>query len=282
MSKGKSPRKLLVRTVTGLTMLTAFLVFTWVPGLRPGFAFLIGLLVAVGLYEYYAIVRAREISPETIGGIIGGTLITLSGYLQSVTLVNFMLFGGCLLVSALHIVRGRHSVAGLGTTAFGVFYLGWFGAHVLLLHGLYDGGRHIGAGLVMVLFTAVVLTDTAAYFFGSAFGRHKMAPKASPNKSWEGAVAGFLCALLGVAVLYALDSKGIMPGMPGWSLMKYLHVGAMLSIIGQIGDLAESCLKRSAGVKDSGMIFPGHGGVLDRCDGFLFATPVLYYMAVPW
>jgi len=79
-----------------------------------------------------------------------------------------------------------------------------------------------------------------------------------------------------------LDSRGFIGRLPHWSLMEYLHVGAILSIAGQVGDLAESCLKRDAGVKDSGMLFPGHGGVLDRCDSFLFAAPVLYYMAAPW
>ncbi|MBN2310826.1 MAG: phosphatidate cytidylyltransferase [Candidatus Hydrogenedentes bacterium] len=271
-------RKIALRTVTGGVLTAIFLTLMWHPALEAGFGLFVVVLCGVGLYEYYAIVRAREISPETIGGILAGTAVTLSGYFDSVILTNFLLFGGCLLVSALHIVRGQHSVAGLASTVFGVFYVGWFGAHVLLLHHIAPAG----AGMVTVLFTAVVLTDTAAYFVGSAIGRHKLAPKASPNKTWEGSIGGFVFTLAGMAVLCRLHAGSMIPGLPEWGLGGYLYAGAVLSIASQVGDLAESCLKRDAGVKDSGMLFPGHGGVLDRCDGFLFAAPVLYYMAVPW
>jgi len=270
--------KVLLRTVTGTALLALFLALTLAPGWAPGFAGAVSLLVGIGLFEYYAIVRAREISPETIGGILAGTAVTFSGYFGSLELTNFLLFGGCLLVSALHIVRGVHSVAGLASSVFGVFYVGWFGAHLLLLHGV---PLH-GPGLVLVLFAAVILTDTGAYFVGSAIGRHKMAPKASPNKSWEGAVAGFVFAVSATGVLYWMAHAGRADWLPDWPLWKYMQAGALLSIAGQVGDLAESCLKRDAGVKDSGMLFPGHGGVLDRCDGFLFAAPVLYYMAAAW
>jgi len=107
---------------------------------------------------------------------------------------------------------------------------------------------------------------------------HKMAPVLSPNKTWEGAVAGFLAALLGMAAACLLSRW--FNALPQWTLAHYLGIGAVLSVVSQVGDLAESSLKRAAGVKDSGSLFPGHGGVLDRCDGFLFATPALYYMLV--
>jgi phosphatidate cytidylyltransferase len=264
-----------VRVLTSLVALPAFLALVWFEPLNWVFNVAIGVLAAVGLFEYYSIVRARQISPETIGGILAGTLVCLSGSFNDLTEMNFVLFGGCALVAALHIVRGQHSLAGLSSTVFGLFYIGWFGAHVLLLH---RGAA--GPALVTLLFVSVILTDTMAYAVGSLVGRHKMAPKASPGKSWEGAAAGLAGAVLGVAVLYYVDRRFALR-LPDWTLSKYLFAGALLSAASQLGDLTESVLKRDAGVKDSGGFFPGHGGVLDRCDGFLFAAPVLYYLYVP-
>ncbi|MEA3365315.1 MAG: phosphatidate cytidylyltransferase [Candidatus Hydrogenedentes bacterium] len=274
MAMGK---KLMVRCVTGLVALAVFMTLIWTPGLRLLFTAFVGALTGIGLFECYAIARAREISPETIGGILAGTCVAVSGHLGDAVTTNFVLFGGCVLVSALHIVRGRHSVAGLSTTVFGVFYIGWFGAHIPLMQSLPG----IGPGLVSTLFVTVILTDTAAYFVGSAIGRHKMAPKVSPNKTWEGACAGLFGAIAGAAVLWYLKERAGMSALPAWSLWRYLHAGILVSIIAQIGDLTESCLKRDAGVKDSGNFFPEHGGVLDRADGFLFAAPVLYYLVTP-
>jgi phosphatidate cytidylyltransferase len=181
------------------------------------------------------------------------------------------------LVAALHVVRGQHAVAGLASTIFGVIYVGWFGAHLLLLHGL----PQTGPGLVTILFVIVGVTDSAAFFVGRAFGTHKLAPKASPGKTWEGAAAGLIGAVAGAMVMYFLSRDPRMSALPDWTFGYYLYAGIVLSVASQVGDLAESCLKRDAGVKDSGSFFPGHGGVLDRCDGFLFAAPFLYYMAVP-
>ena len=267
----------LLRAATALVVLPVVLWLIWSPGLGFVFAMFISLLASIGLYEYYAIVRCREISPETIGGIVAGTLVAVSGYFYSLHVTTLTLYGGCVMVSTLHIVRGQHSVAGLSTSVFGIFYVGWLAAHMVLLHGMPESGP----GLVTLLLAAVAVTDAGAYLIGSNFGRHKMAPKVSPNKTWEGAAGGFGCALICVMVFYVLGVKFGWRALPQWPLARYLYTGAMLSSVAQIGDLAESCLKRSAGVKDSGMIFPGHGGVLDRGDGFLFAAPVLYYMVTP-
>jgi phosphatidate cytidylyltransferase len=249
----------------------------WLPGWNWSFAILVSVLVLLGLYELYAITRKRGFSPETIGGMLAGTAVALCGVSGSLTFVNYAFYGGCLLVAALHVVRGHLAVAGLSATVFGIAYVGWFGAHIVLVHGLPD----IGAGLVTLLFVILIATDTGAYFIGGMLGKRKLAPKVSPNKTWEGAIGGFVLALLGGWAVYALQHNGFISGFPEWTLVEYLRASAVLSIAGQIGDLAESALKRDAGIKDSGAIFPGHGGVLDRCDGFLFTSPFLYYMAVP-
>lgn len=267
-------RSMIIRTATAMVVLPVVVLFAWHPFFSLGFTALVAVLVTIGLYEYYAIVRAREISPETIGGILSGAAVALSGATGDPGLTSLLLYWGVLLVASLHIVRGQHSVAGLASSAFGVFYVGWLGAHLLLLHN--EGAR--GPGLVTVLLVGVILTDTGAYLIGSLIGRHKMAPKVSPNKTWEGAVGGLVCTLVGMAVIYGIHAVLEQHVLPDWTLRDYLRAGALLSVAAQIGDLAESCLKRDAGVKDSGALFPGHGGVLDRCDGFLFAAPMLYYV----
>ncbi len=273
----KRPGSLLLRAVTAFVALPCVMALAWIPALRVGFTLFIGFYVAIGLYEYYAIVRAREISPETIGGILSGTLVALSGHCGNPVATNLVLYGACLLVSALHIVRGQHSVAGLASSAFGVFYVGWLSAHILMLRSVPGDGP----ALVTILFVVVPLTDCCAYLAGSVIGRHKLAPKVSPNKTWEGALAGFAAALAGMVGLYWLRRVYGWSILPDWPVARFIQAGAILSITAQIGDLAESCLKRDAGVKDSGIVFPGHGGVLDRCDGLLFAAPVLYYIVTP-
>lgn len=265
------------RVITAVIVLAVFMSVIWIPGLHVVFAVLVAALVMLGLYELYAITRMRGFSPETIGGMLSGTLIALCGLSGSLTFVNYGLYGGCLLVAALHVVRGHLAVAGLASTIFGIAYVGWFGAHMVLIHGIED----IGPGLVTLLFVILIATDTGAYFVGGLIGKRKLAPKVSPNKTWEGAIAGFVCAIVGGWAIYALQQNGTIAGFPDWTLAKYLQSAAMLSVASQIGDLAESALKRDAGIKDSGNIFPGHGGVLDRCDGFLFTSPFLYYMTVP-
>ena len=268
---------LFVRTLTAVVALPAVFCLIWIPSLHIGFSLFIALLAGVGLFEYYSIVRSRQISPETIGGIVSGTLVVLSSHLNNPLVTDVTLDGGSLMVAALHIVRGQRSVAGLASSLFGIFYVGWLGSHITRLRCVPE----LGPGLVTILLVAVSLSDSAAYVFGSLFGKHKLAPKVSPGKTWEGAVAGFAATLAGMAIVWRLQIRFGWVALPDWSLVRYLAVGAVLSVTGQIGDLMESCLKRDAGVKDSGAFFPGHGGVLDRCDGFLFAAPIMYYMAVP-
>jgi phosphatidate cytidylyltransferase len=149
----------------------------------------------------------------------------------------------------------------------------------LLLGGLYVGGLFAfiplirrfddGVGWIFLLLAASWLGDTGAYFAGRAFGRRKLAPVLSPKKTWEGAIGGFLTSMAGAVLfgwLFGLE-------VSWWGIAL---LGGLLDVFGVLGDLAESMLKRAFGVKDSGSILPGHGGILDRVDSVLFAGPVLY------
>jgi len=123
---------------------------------------------------------------------------------------------------------------------------------------------------IFVLFAIIWVGDTAAYYGGRALGRHLLAPQVSPKKTVEGAVAGLAGSVIAGAV-----GGGLVLHEP---LTNTIVIAAVTAIAGQIGDLAESVLKRSAGVKDSSSILPGHGGILDRLDSLLFATPIFYWL----
>jgi len=170
--------------------------------------------------------------------------------------------------------RGKDLYHDLTAPAFGLLYVSWCGAHFVLLHG--TDGR--GAALVTFLICLIALSDTGAYFTGKAIGKRKLAPRISPNKTWEGAFGAVCAAMIGAVVFHYLRGWAPFAGLPAFGILGYLMAGATLSVVGQLGDLAESALKRAAGEKDSGTVLPGHGGILDRCDGFLFGGPILYYI----
>lgn len=153
-------------------------------------------------------------------------------------------------------------VPGLG---FACVYIGLAVVSALHIH-------RIDPRLLLVMIACVALGDSAAYYFGTAFGRHRLAPAVSPKKSWEGAVASFLtAAVLGAAAAWWLQRP----------LEQMLLAAAIASVFGQLGDLLESLIKRAASVKDSGTLLPGHGGVLDRIDALLLAAPP-FRLIVEW
>ncbi len=217
----------------------------------PGVAALLALA-----YVVLAVVTSAS------GFVIWGTAVTLS------------------VATALMLLTDPRTAPGqtVMVTVFAAAYPG-----VLLSHGVWLRGLDASApGLrgAAILFLPVAITwlgDTAAYFVGRAVGRHKLAPRISPAKTWEGAVAG-LAATAGGAILYV----GLTRSLVSWTLSAAgaLVLGAAVALAGQAGDLFESRFKRDCGVKDSSNLIPGHGGVLDRIDSLLFALPVAY--AVLW
>lgn len=152
------------------------------------------------------------------------------------------------------------SLVAMGGLAFAIPY---FAVPIAALYRLQQHDPWV----LFLLLAIVWLGDTAAYYFGSAWGRHKLAPAVSPNKSWEGALAGFAVSMLSV-VVWGFWREGRVAA-------DLLAIGALTALASQVGDLVESLLKRGAGVKDSGGLLPGHGGVLDRMDAMLFAAPVM-------
>jgi phosphatidate cytidylyltransferase len=150
-------------------------------------------------------------------------------------------------------------------TIFALTYVAWLLGHALLLQAFRHGG-----GLIVFLVGVTWAGETAAYAIGSTLGRHKLAPRISPRKTTEGSVAQVVGSSVAAAALAAWL-------VPSWTLAQTLGAGVMLGVLGQVGDLAESVIKRSVGAKDASTLIPGHGGVLDRLDGLLFNTPALVY-----
>jgi phosphatidate cytidylyltransferase len=155
----------------------------------------------------------------------------------------------------------------------GAIYIGWgFGYHLILIRHLTDvADKPVGSELIFFLIAIIWCGDIAAYLFGKRFGRHKLIPQISPGKTIEGTVVGLGFGTLGGLVIWYILLQDI---------LKLAHVpilGLLLGGISQISDLSESVIKRNAGVKDSGSLIPGHGGLLDRCDSLIFSAPALYY-----
>ncbi|MEM7048705.1 MAG: phosphatidate cytidylyltransferase [Acidobacteriota bacterium] len=179
--------------------------------------------------------------------------------------VVFSLAVGLVLVPACLVLFERSdlskALAGVGALTFGTLY---FAVPMLVCFRL----RQFDSWVVFLGFAIVFLGDTGAYYFGRAFGRRKLAPRVSPNKSWEGAFGGLAVALL----VTALWSLGRFEEIR-WPL---IGLAAVTSIAAQLGDLVESMFKRGSGIKDSGTLLPGHGGAYDRIDGLLFGLPVLW------
>ena len=168
----------------------------------------------------------------------------------------------------------------MASAAHAVFALLYTGATMVTLPMLFSSED--GKSVVLFLLCSVWAGDIAALYVGRAVGRHRMAPKLSPNKTWEGAAGSLVGSMAIAAALYGLatgmnahDMNMLLYTGP---LVRWLALAAVVNVAAQVGDLVESALKRSAGVKDSGRLLPGHGGMLDRVDALLVAAPVLWYV----
>jgi len=185
--------------------------------------------------------------------------------------------GLCSLVLVLVCSFGLPLERVLRDSAFSIFPLLYIGLTLATLPLLWV--QAAGPSLLIFLFCVVWTGDIAALYVGRNFGRHKLAPQISPNKSWEGSAGSVVGSLLIAAALVGLarwpESKAALH-FPG-SLIRWLGLAVLLNVFAQVGDLVESAIKRGAGVKDSGSMLPGHGGILDRIDALLLAAPALWY-----
>jgi phosphatidate cytidylyltransferase len=231
-------------------------------------ALMVAVAAALGLYEFYLLTLPQEAGRGTIGAIAVG--VVLCGLFQWATPEVIMVFLVVIMVAfffgyALS-SRGFPTLPHyMGIVLFGILYIPFLLSHLTLINKLPQGILW-----VLLLLATVWVGDTFALAIGSWWGRHKLSPEISPHKTIEGFFACFVGALLTVFACKFLF-------LPTLSTPNALVVGTGIALFGQLGDLSESMIKRGAKVKDSGSLFPGHGGMLDRLDSFLFSTPFLYY-----
>ncbi len=235
------------------------------------FLLLILITVVISLREYYALARKTDPLLPAGFGILLGTLIVFSSYKFSfpyMLAVLFIVLALSLLYFLFTYEAHSNVLHSVGTFTVGLLYVPFFLSHLVFL-------RHLAMGQVWVLFLLAVVFagDTGAYFVGSFLGRHKLCPRVSPGKTKEGAIGG-LVASIGAAYLMRNYF------FPWLTAGQVIFLALSLGITAQIGDLVESMFKRAVGVKDSGNLLPGHGGLLDRIDGVILATPMLFYELV--
>lgn len=272
LSLNKNATRILTGSIIGLIALWCLL--------YGGIALLalISIFVYIGSKEYVQILENKGFYPSLKVMFFSDIIFALLAYFNRFDLVAIA-FTVCSISAFIYVLfRGRQPyIANVSTTILGFVYGGWFPLHLLLIRGLnaenYQGFLKLniqndGLGYVVFLFTTILLTDTGCYYFGKKFGKHKLAPVISPNKTIEGSIGGTICAIIGALIIGYFIHLGIYHS---------LILGVLCTIFAQIGDLSESLIKRDAGVKDSGNILPGHGGFLDRTDSYVLTIPVMFY-----
>jgi phosphatidate cytidylyltransferase len=244
------------------------------------------MATVVGLIELYSAFRQGGYHPRMLVGTGSALAIILAiGFQPTVTfdllppVITFVIVVSLVAELAYHHQPG--SLPSWALTLAGAFYIAWLLSHFILLRSLSVPALHdtifkqlgMQPGVAWIYYTCAItwLQDTSAYFVGRRFGRHKLAPILSPKKTWEGAAGGMLGAILTGAVCVLLLGLPI-------TLLQGALLGLVGGIVGPLGDLSESLIKRQVGLKDASNLIPGHGGILDRADSLLFTVPILYYL----
>jgi len=240
-----------------------------------GFVTIVSL---IALYEFYRLVGHKDVSPHVWIGILAGAILLLFHYgniCPDIVIIkwNHILIGLVLLIGFLELFSGKeHATGNIAFTLAGILYIPLLLGTMVSLREIESGGAEIGYNLVIVLFVSVWTCDSAAYVFGKKWGKSKILERVSPKKTWVGGIAGFITAIA-VAILF--HQTHFFPENT-ISIYHAAGIGAIVGIFGQAGDFVESMMKRDAGVKDSGTFLLGHGGVLDRFDSLIVATPLVY------
>ncbi len=292
---GKTVSNLQLRLLTAAVLIPAVLYVIY----KGGYWVLatVEVITVVGLSEFYRLIEAKGAHPLRRFGTIAGAALPVVAFVgseyHSTILMSAVLLG--VMVAQLGKARISESLASISGTFFGVFYVGWLLSHAIVLrdfHRVAQGkwgdvavaGILPEVGIFYLFFTVaiVIAGDAGAYFAGRAYGRRKLAPKISPAKTVEGAL-GAVVAGIGVGLGSKAIFEILIPGVTvqiGWVVCGVLAV--IISVVGIIGDLVESLLKRDAAVKDTGILLPGTGGILDRADSSLLAIPVMYYLMLAY
>ncbi len=256
------------RVITGVAALGCWLLLLQINSFQL-FWFIISITAAIGLNEYFSMVFKDEGTGFHFLFLGCGVLPLLASFSGRIDLLSAGLITAFTVICAV-IILTRASASSpfnlLVRSCFGILYCGYLPAHIILIMG-----REHGANWLLFLSAITAASDSGAYFTGKACGRHRLCPRISPKKTIEGFIGGLVCGTgtAAVIVVWLLPTANIYLAVPA---------AVVLSCLGVIGDLTESVIKRAMGVKDSGTILPGHGGILDRADSLLLTAPAFYYI----
>ena len=240
----------------------------------------VAILLVGGAWEYVRLYRAVQFEPNQLG-TIGSVLVIVTARFFFADFANALFVLAVLLAMAVHLFAFEHgrNQAGLDftITVAGIVYLGWVGSYLLDLRFILN--QQTGLWWWFIVLPIVWAADTGGYSIGSVYGKHKMAPRLSPKKSWEGYFAGvFTSVLVGAFFAYAFSTLGPKPLDGLISPLQGGLLGLFIGAVAPLGDLGESMLKRQSGLKDSSNIFPGHGGFLDRIDTWIWGAAIGYFI----
>jgi phosphatidate cytidylyltransferase len=262
-----------LRVVASIIFIPCFIIITRAGGYH--FLLLVDTVIFVAMLEFYRMMESKGIRPYKFIGILFGLALPLYVVFRNGIYSNLFLTLGLVTIMCLELSRREVKLAvyHIATTILGVIYVAFLGSHLIMLREFpltINLDYSFGSSFVFLAFIVTWAGDTGAYIVGSSLGKHRLAPRVSERKTKEGSLGGLIFSIGGaVAAKYTLAGY--------LSLWQALLLGLLAGIVGQLGDLFESMIKRDVEIKDASDTIPGHGGVLDRFDSLFFTSPLIYY-----
>lgn len=239
---------------------------------------LVAAITIISLIEFYKLTEKKSSLPNYFLGIIFSIITLLLFFYKRTDFFLPLIFVFITITAIIELFRKENnSISNLSVTFFGAIFLSLFFSTLIGIREFFGGygsdEYSKGGYLVITILATIWICDSAAYFGGTALGKRRLLERISPKKSWEGAIFGFV-----FAILSAIAAKYLILNFLNW--IDVLCIGVVVGTFGQMGDLIESMIKRNAGVKDSSNLIPGHGGVYDRFDSLLFVSPFVYFYLI--
>jgi len=268
------------RLITAAVALPVLIASILYPPLSYLFVAIAVAAIVVALYEFWFLAKRVGAKPDIVVGYAAAAAILVAFFYNVPEWLIVIVPGLVVAALAAEMLRGApfdKMILSVGSTVLGVLYVALLGGHMIALRtgfaeSVTPDSYSVSTHLLSFFFLVLMGSDTGAYYTGRLLGRHKLAPTVSPGKTWEGAAGGMLASLL----MAALAHYWFFTELP---LRAALPLAAVMNVLGVVGDLTESALKRGANAKDAASILPGHGGFLDRLDSLLFNAPLIYYFA---
>ncbi len=261
-------------------VIAAIILPLWVPQAVWLFVAIAGVALAAGLFEFYSLTKKLELKADAAIGYLASAALFIGFVFDApakapdllvATLAAIMI---AVLISQTFRFQKDFSrmQTGIGVTLLGIFYVVFLGGFLVATRVGFETVPGLSTKLLGYFFLIIFGSDAGAYFAGRSLGKHKLAPTISPGKTVEGLIGGLITA----AAFAAVSTATFFPELP---YQFSIPLACVLAVVGVLGDLCESAMKRGSGSKDAGSIIPGHGGFLDRLDSLLFGAPILYYFA---